>query len=128
MDEKRTEESTEEPKQAPGQGGVGGPHGAGEARDRKDFESRMDGYAERFSRVVSDGVKKLEDAFDKGKANLKDDIESNERRRLAGSPRLGIILLGAGLVWLLYTLGVLRQPIFPVLMVILGIYFLLRNK
>jgi hypothetical protein len=88
----------------------------------------MDGYAERMSRVVSDGVRKLEDAFDRGKSNLKQDIESDERRRLAGSPRLGIILLAAGLVWLLYTLGVLRQPIFPVLMIILGIYFLLRNR
>lgn len=123
MDEKRTEESTEEPKQAPGEGAA-----SGAGRDRKEFEERMDGYAERFSRIVSDGVKKLEDAFDRGKTNFKDDIESEERHRLAGSPRLGLVLLGLGLVWLLYTLGVLRQPIFPVLMIVLGIYFLLRNR
>jgi hypothetical protein len=124
MDEKYTEE----PRETPGQGPSGEPFGPGAGRDRKDFEERMDGYAERMSRVVSDGVRKLEDAFDRGKSNLKQDIESDERRRLAGSPRLGIILLAAGLVWLLYTLGVLRQPIFPVLMIILGIYFLLRNR
>jgi len=122
MDEKHTEEQTEEPTDAPGQGS------SSEGAKRREFEERMDSYADRFSRAVSDGVKRLEDAFERGKTNFKQDIESEDRHRLAGSPRLGFVLLGLGLVWLLYTLGVLRQPIFPVLMIILGIYFLLRNR
>jgi hypothetical protein len=115
MNEQKTEEQKTTPE---------GP----EPNDRKDFEERLDRFADKFSRAMSDGVKKLEDAFDKGKANLRDDIESEEKRRMSGSPRMGAILLGLGLVWLLYSLGVLAQPIFPILLIILGVYFLVRNR
>jgi len=97
------------------------------ARDRREFEDRLDGFADKFSRSMSDGVKKLEEAFDKGKDNLRTDMDSGEGK-LSGSPRMGMILVGLGIVWLLYALGVLSQPIFPVLLIVLGVYFLLRNR
>jgi hypothetical protein len=114
MDEKQTEEQQE----------TTGSTGTGE---RRDFEDKLDGLADKFSRTMSDGVKKLEEAFDKGKGNLREDMDS-ENKRLSGSPRLGVILLGLGLLWLLYALGVLSQPIFPILLIIMGVYFLVRNR
>jgi uncharacterized membrane protein len=124
MDEKRTEESAE----STGAESTG-KEGSGRARDRREFEEKLDGYAEKFSRAVSDGVKKLEDAFDKGKANLRDDMETKEEsKRISGSPRMGLILVIVGILWLLFTMGVLRQPIFPILVIILGAYFLIRRR
>lgn len=111
---------TEEPKEAAGAT-------TGERRERKEFEERLDGLADKFSRVMSDGVKKLEDAFDKGKANLREDMASKERR-LPGSPRMGAILLGIGFVWFLFAVGALDEWIFPVLMMALGGFFLIRSR
>jgi len=115
MDEKQTEEQQESTQSA----GTG---------DRREFEDKLDGLADKFSKTMSDGVKKLEDAFDKGKGNLRADMESEENKKISGSPRMGAILLGLGLVWLLYAMGVLSQPIFPILLIILGVYFLVRAR
>jgi len=121
MDEKRTEENAE----STGTESAG----PGRARDRREFEEKLDGYAEKFSRAVSDGVKKLEEAFDKGKSNLRADLETKEEnKRISGSPRMGLILVIVGILWLLFTMGVLRQPIFPILVIILGAYFLIRRR
>ena len=97
--------------------------------DQKEFEEKLDGYAEKLSSTVSDGVKKVEEAFDKGKANLHEDIAaSGEKARFKGSPRMGALLLGVGVVWLLMSLGALHHPVFPILLIIAGIYFLVRNR
>jgi hypothetical protein len=95
--------------------------------DRKEFEDRLDGFADKFSKTMSDGVKKLEEAFDKGKQNLRADMESGDSK-VTGSPRMGAILLGFGVLWLLYTIGALDHVIFPILVIVLGIYFLIRNR
>lgn len=134
MDEKTTNDqhSSADPnpsagEESAGTRGTGPREHAGSARDRKEFEERLDGFADKFSHAMSDGVKRLEEAFDRGKENLRQDMDSNEGR-LSGSPRLGMILVGLGILWLLYALGVLSQPIFPVLLIVLGVYFLLRNR
>jgi hypothetical protein len=134
MDEKTTndQQSSAGANASAGQGsstgqGTGPSEHAGSARDRKEFEERLDGFADKFSHAMSDGVKRLEEAFDRGKENLRQDMDSQESG-LSGSPRLGMILVGLGILWLLYALGVLSQPIFPVLLIVLGIYFLLRNR
>ncbi len=119
MDEKQTEERQESTQSADAGAGTG---------QRREFEDKLDGLADKFSKTMSDGVRKLEATFDKGKDNLRDDMESQEKKKLSGSPRMGAILLGLGLVWLLYALGVLSQPIFPILLIILGVYFLVRNR
>lgn len=139
MDEDRKnyeEETSEQQTDTGGTHGAGTGSGAGtgtgpgehtgSARDRKEFEERLDRFADRMSGAMSDGVKKLEQAFEKGRENVREDGES--RGRFSGSPRMGMILVGVGIVWLLYSLGVLRQPIFPILLIVLGVYFLLRDR
>ena len=115
--------------------------------DQKQWEERLDRTAERVSRAVADGVHVLEDAYEKGKVTLKD--EMNARRDSAstggstadpiagapdvkpatkGSPRLGLVLVGLGIIWLLHTLNILDQPVFPILLIVLGVYFIARSK
>jgi hypothetical protein len=120
--------------------------------DQKQWEERLDRAADRVSRVVTGGVHVLEDAYEKGKESLKDemngrraatDSETNAtpavtptqsaftaepRPATKGSPRLGLMLVGLGIVWLLHTLGILDQPVFPVLLIVLGVYFIARSK
>ena len=97
--------------------------------EQKDFEKRLDEYADRISSAVGDGVKKVEQAFEKGKENLRQDAaEREEGERPSGSPRTGIVLIALGVAWLLFTMGVFRQPIFPILLIILGIYFVVRSR
>jgi hypothetical protein len=97
--------------------------------EQKDFEGKLDEYANKISSAVSDGVKRVEEAFDKGKENLKSQEDSGEGvKGLKGSPKLGLILVVAGILWLLYTLNVFDQPVFPILLIVLGLYFVIRNR
>jgi hypothetical protein len=97
--------------------------------DQKDFEGKLDEYANKISSAVSDGVKRVEAAFDKGKENLKAQEESEEGvKGLKGSPKLGLIMVVGGILWLLYTFNVFAQPVFPILLIILGLYFVIRNR
>jgi hypothetical protein len=95
--------------------------------DQKEFEDRLDGYAERLSKTVSDGVKKVEDAFDRGKENLRTDMET-EGTRFRGSPRMGAVLVAAGLVWLLAVMLPGSGWLFPVIVIAAGVYLLIRNR
>jgi hypothetical protein len=106
--------------------------------EQKEWEERLDRYADRTAQAVRKGVTILEDAFDKGKETLKEETsgprtsapaegaESAPARK--GSARLGLVLVFLGIVWLLHSLGILDQPIFPILLIILGVYFIARSK
>jgi hypothetical protein len=97
--------------------------------DQKEFESKLDEYANKISGAVSDGVKKVEAAFEKGKENIKAESADGEGLKgLKGSPRMGLILVVVGILWLLFTLDFFDQWIFPVLLVIVGLYFVIRNR
>jgi hypothetical protein len=103
--------------------------------DQKEFEGKLDEYANKISATVGEGVKKVEEAFDKGRENLKADAAEGEGegerggfRGMKGSPKSGIVLIGAGIVWLLYIAGFFQQWIFPILVIALGIYFIVRNR
>ena len=105
--------------------------------DQKEFEVKLDEYANKISVAVGEGVKKVEEAFDKGRENLKADSAEAEAegggggggfRGMKGSPKSGIVLIGAGIVWLLYIAGFFQQWIFPILVIALGIYFIVRNR
>jgi len=95
--------------------------------DQKEFEERLDGYAEKMSQTVTDGVKKVEEAFDKGKQNLREDMDTDESR-FRGSPRMGAILLACGIVWLLAVLLPGSGWLFPVIVMGAGIYLMIRNR
>jgi hypothetical protein len=106
--------------------------------EQRDWEERLDRYADQTAHAVRKGVNVLEDAFDKGKETLKEEAarkeegagagESSEPAPNRGSRRLGLVLVFLGIIWLLHSLGILDQPVFPILLVILGIYFLTRSK
>ena len=100
----------------------------GQTKQQRDFESKLDEYANKISQAVSDGVKRVEEAFEKGKQNLKTEGEEGGIKGLKGSPRSGIILIGIGIVWLLYIAGLFEHVIFPILLIIIGIYFVVRNR
>jgi hypothetical protein len=89
----------------------------------------MDRYAQRFTDAVSDGVKRVEEAFDKGKENLREDIKSAQGvEGIKGSPRMGLALVGVGVLWLLLSLGILQHPIFPIIVVAAGLYYIVRSR
>lgn len=119
--------------------------------DQKEWEQRLDRAADKVSRVVGEGVHVLEDAYEKGKVTLKEELDARRgssstaagaapgasapggstdapKPAAKGSPRLGLTLVGLGIVWLLHTLGILDQPVFPILLIVLGVYFVARSK
>lgn len=115
--------------------------------DQKQWEERLDRAADKVSQVVGEGVHVLEDAFAKGKDTLKEEMDSrlgpaspktgatgtaggspSPAAGTKGSPRLGLMLVGLGIVWLLHSLGILDQPVFPILLIVLGVYFIVRAK
>ncbi|HKW14618.1 MAG TPA: hypothetical protein VJS69_09050 [Candidatus Krumholzibacteria bacterium] len=119
--------------------------------DQKQWEERLDRAADRVSRAVAGGVHVLEDAYEKGKETLKDEFDglrahtsdapsttsdpaaqsafsAEPRKAPKGSPRLGLVLVAVGIIWLLQSLGVLNQPVFPILLIVLGVYFVARSK
>ena len=117
--------------------------------DQQQWEDRLDRAADRVSRAVSSGVHVLEDAYEKGKETLKEEFDGRRPTgdaasgttdtgaqpgpgappsRAKGSPRLGLTLVAVGLIWLLNSLGILNQPVFPILLIVLGVYFIARAK
>jgi hypothetical protein len=107
--------------------------------EQKDWEQRMDRVADRVAGTVKDGVRVLEDAYEKGKEGLKAESTASSAGADAsnasaasgskkGSPRLGLALVALGIIWLLHSLGILDQPVFPILLIVLGVYFIARSK
>lgn len=91
--------------------------------ENKDFDRRLDHYADQISRTVDKGVEKLEDAFEKGRAELRRERAQGDK----GRPRRGVWLLVVGVAWLLYAIGALGHPLLPILVIILGIYLIVRR-
>jgi hypothetical protein len=111
--------------------------------EQREWEERLDRYADRTADAVRQGVHILEDAFEKGKETLKEETSGarstpagtggpetggTEPTARRGSPRLGLALVFVGIVWLLHSLGILDQPVFPILLIVLGVYFIARSK
>lgn len=97
--------------------------------EQKDWEERLDRVAERVAGSVKDGVRVLENAYEKGKEGLMDETQGSATGTTKkGSPRLGLALVALGIIWLLHSLGILDQPVFPILLIILGVYFIARSK
>ncbi len=100
------------------------------AMEQKDIEQRLDRVADRVAETVRDGVRVMEDAYEKGKEGVMHEVRGaqSEAGAKKGSPRLGLILVALGIAWLLHSLGILDQPVFPILLIVLGVYFIARSK
>ena len=97
--------------------------------ESKEFEDKLDKYAEKLSSVVSDGITRMETLYDQTKENLKSDKPATEKiKGLGEHPKIGHILIGLGIVWFLFTLHVFDNWIFPVLLIVLGVVIVLRKK
>ncbi|NIM20670.1 MAG: hypothetical protein GTO51_10655 [Candidatus Latescibacteria bacterium] len=96
--------------------------------EQKGFEKKLDEVTEKISKTVSEGVKRVEESLDKGKQRLREDPEAGKRwKALAISPSGGLIIVGVGILWLLYTLGVFGHPVPPILLIIFGLYLIFRK-
>ena len=97
---------------------------------KRNVEDRLDDIANRFSRAMSEGVKRMEGAFDKGIKSVRENPELSKAKikGFFGSSTGGGILLIVGFVWLFYAIGLLDQPVFPILLIALGFYVLYRNR
>ncbi len=97
--------------------------------EHKEFDDKLDKYAEKISAVVSDGITRIEKLFEQTKENLKSDASTADKiKKLGEYPKTGHILIGLGIVWLLYTFDVFDYKIFPILLIVLGAFIVLRKK
>jgi hypothetical protein len=97
--------------------------------EQRDFDSKLNEYADKISNAVSDGVKRLEKAFETERNKMRAAEGAPEGTRETGrSPRFGFILVAIGILWLLYTLGVFAQPVLPILLIIAGVYFVAKTR
>jgi hypothetical protein len=94
------------------------------------MEDRLDDLADRFSKVMSEGARRVEDAFDKGVHAVKDnpDVASGRFKTFLKSATGGAVLVIVGFVWFFYTVGLFDKPIFPILLIVLGLYLMYRSK
>ncbi|MEE9269224.1 MAG: hypothetical protein V3V49_03095 [Candidatus Krumholzibacteria bacterium] len=96
----------------------------------KKVEDRLDDIANRFSKAMSEGVKRMEGAFDRGLKSVRENPELS-KARIKGffrSSTGGGILLIVGFVWLFYAVGLLDKPVFPIIVILLGFYLLYRHR
>jgi hypothetical protein len=97
--------------------------------EQKEFENKLDEYAEKLSGVVSDGISRMEKLYEQTKENLKSDATTADKLKKIGEyPKTGHVLIGLGIVWLLYTFDVFDYKIFPILLIILGAFIVLRKR
>ena len=123
---------TKETEEQPGTGGEetgrsSRPSGGPESK--KGIEDRLDDMADRFSRAMTEGAKRLEDAFDKGMKTFREsDRGSGRVKGFFSSSHGGAFLIVVGAVWFFYTIGLFKQPIFPLLMIAIGAYLMYRYR
>lgn len=97
-----------------------------EAEAKKGFEEKLDEMADKFSRTMSDGVKQLESAF----ANIKDHPEDTKGKvkNFFKTSTGGTVILIIGILWLFLSQGWLSKPFFPIVVIGIGIYLMVRYK
>jgi hypothetical protein len=97
---------------------------------KKHVEDRLDDVADKFSKVMAEGVRRMEDAFDKGMKKIKDNpsIEGGNVKDFFFSSTGGGVLVVFGVIWFLYAIGLFDHWLFPLLVIALGLYLMYRHK
>ncbi len=97
---------------------------------KKNVEDKLDDFADRFSKAVTDGAKRMEEAFDRGIKGFKENpnISSGKVKGFFTSSTGGAVLVVIGFVWFFYAVGLFDQPIVPILMIVLGFYLMRRYR
>lgn len=115
--------------QEPQEEGLGagepGPEGGPSAKPKKGMEEKLDEIADRFSKTMSEGIKRMESAFQ----TIRTDAET--RGKIKGffrSSTGGAVLIVIGVLWFFYTVGLFDQPIFPLIVILIGVYLMFRYK
>lgn len=93
---------------------------------KKRFEDRLDDVVDKFSKTMSDGIKRLESVFEDIKE--RPEVSKGKIKGLFRSSTGGSVLVIIGVVWLFYALGLLGNPIFPIILIVVGIYLMQRYK
>jgi hypothetical protein len=92
---------------------------------KKGMEEKLDEVADKFSKTMSEGVKRMESAFQ----NIRDDAAT--RGKIKGfftSSTGGAVLIVVGVLWFFYAVGLFNQPVFPIILIVIGVYLMLRYK
>jgi hypothetical protein len=96
--------------------------------DTKRFEERLDEAMEKLNASISEATKRLEDSFEKARRDLENTMPTAQRyRELLRSEAMWVVLLVLGVLWLLYTLHFFDQVIFPIVLIVVSLFMMLRK-
>ena len=100
------------------------------AKTKRNTEEKLDEIADKFSSAMSEGVKKMEEAFDKASDRVKSNpqLSADRIKGFFGTASGAGVLIIVGISWFLYTIGFFSHWIFPILLVAFGIFLLYRQK
>jgi hypothetical protein len=100
-----------------------------EQRMHKKFEEKMDKAADRFSKTISEGMRRMEESFEQSKKNLKESGSITEKyKHIFNYPTGGFLLVVVGFVWLMYAVGFFKLWPFPIILIIIGLYMMLKKR
>lgn len=93
------------------------------------FEEKMDKATDKFSKSISEGMRRMEESFEQSKKNLQGTANISEKyKHIFNYPTGGFILVVVGFVWLMYAVGFFEIWLFPIILIIIGLYMMLKKS
>jgi hypothetical protein len=97
-----------------------------EPKPKDGFDEKLDEVADKVSKTMSEGVKRLESAFESVKDNPEE--TKGKVKNFFKTSTGGTVILIIGILWLFLSQGWLTFPLFPVIVIGIGIYLMYRYK